>query len=108
TAEDVLFLLDGRTNSTDGSGRSIELGAPSGGGFEEGLQGTTFRRNVSAIDHLLCFRLSAGDFMTMVSDNVLLAQSLFSLLLAAEGPRLPAAPSPRAAQLRARRQHTSA
>jgi AAA family ATP:ADP antiporter len=108
TAEDVLFLLDGRTNSTDGSGRSIELGAPSVVGFEEVLQGTTFRRNVCAIDHLLCFRLSAGDFMTMVSDNVLLAQSLFSLLLTAEGPRLPAAPSPRAQRLDERATLTSA
>jgi len=96
TADDVLFLLDGRTNTTDGSGRSIELSAPAVVGFEEVLQGTTFRSNVSAIDHLLCFRLSADDFMTMVSDNVLLAQSLFSLLLSANGPRLPAAPLLRA------------
>jgi len=99
TAEDVLFLLDGRTNTTDGSGRSIELGAPAVVGFEEVLQGTTFKSSVSAIDHLLCFRLSAADFMTMVSDNVLLAQSLFSLLLSAEGPRLPAVPSPRPQRL---------
>src|SRR5262249_14737288 len=52
TAEDVLFLLDGKTNTTDGSGRSIELGAPAVFGFEEVLQGTTVRRNVNAIDHL--------------------------------------------------------
>jgi ATP:ADP antiporter, AAA family len=94
TAEDVLFLLDGKTNTTDESGGSFELGAPAVVGFEEVLQGTTFRSRVTAIDHLLCFRLSAGDFLTMVSDNVLLAQSLFSLLLSANGPRRPAAPSP--------------
>ena len=93
TADDVLFLLDGRTSATDESGRPIELGAPAVVGFEEVLQGTTFKSNVSAIDHLLCFRLSADDFMTMVSDNMLLAQSLFTLLLSANGPRLPAVPS---------------
>ena len=58
-------------------------------GFEEVLQGTAFRSTVRAIDPLLCFRIAAGDFMTMVSDNVLLAQSLFALLLANDRPRLP-------------------
>jgi CRP-like cAMP-binding protein len=95
TADDVLFLLDGRTNTTDESGRAIELCAPAVVGFEEVLQGTTFRRSVSAVDHLLCFRLSAGDFLTMVSDNVLLAQSLFSLLLATDRPPAPFVPPTR-------------
>ena len=48
-----------------------------------------------ALEATVCFRIAADDFMTMVSDNVLLAQSLFGLLLANDGPRVPfrAAPS---------------
>lgn len=94
-AEDVLFLLDGRTDVTDVSGRSIEMAAPAVVGFEEVLQGIGFRSTVRALDHLLCFRLAGADFLTMVSDNVLLAQSLFSLLLAGNQPRAPFTPPSR-------------
>ena len=96
TAEDVLFLLDGRTHVIDGTGRSSEVAAPAVIGFEEVLQGAVFRSSVRALEHLLCFRLAANDFLTMVSDNVLLAQSLFALLLASERPRAPFLPSIRA------------
>lgn len=96
TADDVLFLLDGRTHVTDAAGVSAEIAAPAVVGFEEVLQGTAFRSTVRAVDHLLCFRLAGTDFLTMVSDNVLMAQSLFSLLLAGDRPRMPFAPPSRA------------
>jgi hypothetical protein len=47
------------------------------------------RSTVRAVDATVCFRIAADDFMTMVSDNVLLAQSLFGLLLANDRPRVP-------------------
>jgi ATP:ADP antiporter, AAA family len=92
-AEDVLFLLDGRTHVIDSTGQASEIAAPAVVGFEEVLQGTTFRSSVRALEHLLCFRISATDFLTMVSDNVLLAQSLFALLLPNDRPRAPFLPS---------------
>ena len=64
-------------------------------GFEDVLQGTALRSTVRAIEPTVCFRIAADDFMTMVSDNVLLAQSLFALLLANDRPRLPFAQPPR-------------
>jgi CRP-like cAMP-binding protein len=94
-ADDVLFLLDGRVHLAGATGHSNELAAPSVLGFEEVLQGTAFRSTVRTIDPLLCFRIAAGDFMTMVSDNMLLAQSLFTLLLATEAPRMPFVPAGR-------------
>jgi CRP-like cAMP-binding protein len=57
--------------------------------FEDVLQGTALRSTVRAIEPTVCFRIAADDFMTMVSDNVLLAQGLFALLLANDRPRLP-------------------
>ena len=47
-------------------------------GFEDVLQGTALRSTVRAIEPTVCFRIAADDFMTMVSDNVLVAQSLFA------------------------------
>ena len=64
-------------------------------GFEDVLQGTALRSTVRALEPTVCFRIAADDFMTMVSDNVLLAQSLFGLLLAGDGPRVPFSPPPR-------------
>ena len=67
-------------------------------GFEDVLQGTALRSTVRALEPTVCFRIAADDFMTMVSDNVLLAQSLFGLLLANDGPRVPFSPPPQMSQ----------
>ena len=69
-----------------------EIVAPAVLGFEDVLQGTALRSTVRAVEPTVCFRIAADDFMTMVSDNVLLAQGLFALLLASDRPRLPFAP----------------
>jgi CRP-like cAMP-binding protein len=51
-------------------------------GLEEVLQGAPPAVIVRAIEPIATFRIQAADFLTMVSDNVLLAQSLFRMLLA--------------------------
>ena len=94
-AADVLFLLEGGARTTDGPTPDREILPPAVIGFEDVLQGTALRSTVRAIEPTVCFRIAADDFMTMVSDNVLLAQSLFTLLLANDRPRLPFAPPPR-------------
>src|SRR5688572_14163699 len=94
-AADVLFLLEGGARTVDGPSPDTEVVPPAVIGFEDVLQGTALRSTVRAIESTVCFRIAADDFMTMVSDNVLLAQSLFALLLANDRPRLPFAPPPR-------------
>jgi AAA family ATP:ADP antiporter len=91
-AADVLFLLEGGARTVDGPSPDVEIIPPAVIGFEEVLQGTALRSTVRAIEPTVCFRITADDFMTMVSDNVLVAQSLFALLLANDRPRLPFAP----------------
>jgi CRP-like cAMP-binding protein len=99
-AGDVLFLLEGGARTVDGPSPDAEVVPPAVIGFEDVLQGTTLRSTVCAIEPTVCFRIAADDFMTMVSDNVLLAQGLFALLLANDRPRLPfAAPPPMPADL---------
>ena len=94
-AADVLFLLEGGARTIDGPSPDGEILPPAVIGFEDVLQGTALRSTVRAIEPTVCFRIAADDFMTMVSDNVLLAQSLFALLLANDRPRLPFAQPPR-------------
>jgi ATP:ADP antiporter, AAA family len=94
-AGDVLFLLEGGARTVEGPSPDAEVVPPAVIGFEDVLQGTALRSTVRAIEPTVCFRIAADDFMTMVSDNVLLAQGLFALLLANDRPRLPfAAPPP--------------
>jgi AAA family ATP:ADP antiporter len=88
-AADVLFLLDGGARTIDGVSANTEIAPPAVIGFEDVLQGSALRSTVRAVDATVCFRIAADDFMTMVSDNVLLAQSLFGLLLANDRPRVP-------------------
>jgi CRP-like cAMP-binding protein len=66
-----------------------EIIAPAVIGFEDVLQGSSLSQTVSAFTPTVCFRIAADDFMTMVSDNVLVAQSLFGLLLGDDHPRTP-------------------
>jgi CRP-like cAMP-binding protein len=88
-AADVLFLLEGAAARVDGPSSGTEIVAPAVIGFEDVLQGTALRSTVRAIEPTVCFRIAADDFMTMVSDNVLLAQTLFALLLSSDRPRIP-------------------
>jgi ATP:ADP antiporter, AAA family len=91
-AADVLFLLEGGARTVEGPSPDVEIIPPAVIGFEDVLQGTALRSTVRAIESTVCFRITADDFLTMVSDNVLVAQSLFALLLANDRPRLPFAP----------------
>ena len=86
---DVLFLLEGGAQAVDESESNGEILPPAVIGFEDVLQGTALRSTVRAIQPTVCFRIAADDFMTMVSDNVLLAQSLFGMLLRNDRPRVP-------------------
>jgi CRP-like cAMP-binding protein/HEAT repeat protein len=81
-AEDVFFLMDGTLELIGGSGTARTVEAPAVVNFEEVLQGTPLRSTVRAMDRTIGFHVTSTAFLTMVSDNVLMAQSLFQLLLA--------------------------
>jgi len=65
-----------------------ELSAPAVANVEEVLQGIPLRNTIRAIEHTIGFRVPAPAFLTMVSDNILMAQGLFRLLLGASPYRL--------------------
>ena len=91
SVEHVECLIEGAVQATDAEGRSSEHRAPSVFGLEEALQGAPTLRTVLATEPVVSFRIRAADFMTMISDNVWLAQGLFRMLLAdRETPALPA------------------
>jgi ATP/ADP translocase/HEAT repeat protein/CRP-like cAMP-binding protein len=80
-AEDVFFLIDGTLELIDDSRATRAVAAPAVVNFEEVLQGTQLRSTVRSMNRTIGFRIASTAFLTMVSDNVLMAQRLFQLLL---------------------------
>ncbi len=87
TADAVQFVLEGAVRSSDGDETKAEYEAPAALGFEEVIEGTPVRYTIRAVDHVVCVRLGASDFLSMLSDNVGLAQGLFRMLLMSAGER---------------------
>ena len=86
--DEVFFLLEGALGARSDSGPEKELSAPAVVNVEEVLQGIPLRNTIRAIEHTIGFRVPAPVFLTMVSDNVLMAQGLFRLLLGESPYRL--------------------
>ena len=76
------FLIEGAVRMIQPSGTTSEIEAPAVLGLEDVLQGAPPTVTIRAVEPVVCFRIGAGEFMTMVSGNALLAQSLFQMLLA--------------------------
>ena len=87
-ADEVFFLLEGALEATAETGPGKELTAPAVVNVEEVLQGIPLKSTIRAIEHTVGFRVPTAVFLTMVSDNILMAQSLFRLLLGQSPYRL--------------------
>ena len=80
-ANDVQFLLEGSVHVSGADSAPCKLEAPAALAFEEMLEGSPLRHTIRAGDHAICLTLGRSEFLTMLSDNVLLAQGLFRMLL---------------------------
>jgi AAA family ATP:ADP antiporter len=81
--DEVQFLLDGRVRLSIEDGRLEESSAPAALAFEEMLEGSPLRHTIRTVDPAICLVLSGEQFRTMLSDNSLLVQGLFRMLLTA-------------------------
>jgi CRP-like cAMP-binding protein len=81
--DEVQFLLDGRVRLSSDDGTVEESCAPAALAFEEMLEGSPLRHTIRTTDPAICLVLSGEQFRTMLSDNSLLVQGLFRMLLAA-------------------------
>lgn len=92
-AEDVFCLLEGQLELVDASGVTRALAAPAVVNLEETLEGSPLRHGVRATEPTIGFRVSGNAFLAMASDNPLMTQDLFALLLTSDRPRAPFAPA---------------
>jgi len=81
----VEFLLEGVVEVTGGGGDMHRVAAPAALAFEEVLEGSVMHHTIRVVDGAICLTLGEDEFLTMLSDNVALAQGLFRMLL--ESPK---------------------
>jgi AAA family ATP:ADP antiporter len=82
-ASEVYFLLEGTVQLTAADGATAQITAPAALAFEDMLEGRPLRHAISAAEPVICLTLGVADFLTMLSDNIVMAQGLFRMLLAA-------------------------
>jgi HEAT repeat protein/CRP-like cAMP-binding protein len=83
--ESLQFLLDGKVVARRQSGETEELGAPAPLAFEEELEGSPMRSTIRAVDMAICLSLSTEEFLSLLSENVEMAQGIFRLLIDTRG-----------------------
>ncbi len=81
-ATDALhFVLDGRVSVGGSHCGPDELGAPGVIGFEDVLEGHPVRHTATALEPTITLTMTTDAFLTLVSENVEIAQGIFRLLL---------------------------
>ncbi len=80
-ATEVQFLLEGAVQLSCGHGPSRDVAAPVALAFEEVLEGASLGHTIRAVDRTVTLALGGGELLTMLSDNIVLAQGLFRVLL---------------------------
>ena len=75
------FLIDGEVRFEDGA----RMVAPGSLAFEEMLEGRPLRTSVHAVDVAVTLSLTQGEFLTLISDNIDIANGIFKMLIDAQG-----------------------
>ena len=81
TADALHFLLDGRVRLAGARAASAELSAPAVVNFEDVLEGHPVRLTATALEPTITLTMTADEFLTLVSENVEIAQGIFRQLL---------------------------
>ena len=85
TPGDVLFLLEGRVAVARRDERRQVLEPPAALAVLEMLENSHIRDTITALDRATCLAVTSDEFLTMLSDNIVLAQGLLRTLLETPG-----------------------
>jgi CRP-like cAMP-binding protein len=77
----IQFLLDGRVSAM-GKAVAHAIDAPAALGFEQLLEGSPMPHAVTASERAITLSLTADEFLTLLSENVELAEGIFRMLIA--------------------------
>jgi ATP:ADP antiporter, AAA family len=85
SAESLQFLLDGRVSVKEATGKTREVSAPDVLAFEAVLEGSPMSSTVRAVETAICLSLTTEEFLSLLSENVEIAQGIFRLLIDRRG-----------------------
>jgi len=75
------FLLDGKVAADGAADGPAGMSAPAALAFDEVLEGRPCGADIRAVDRSICLSLGADEFLTLLSENGVIAQGLFRMLL---------------------------
>jgi AAA family ATP:ADP antiporter len=84
-ATDVFLLLHGRVQLSEGDRAPAIVEAPAALALQEVLEDCRLGRTITALEPVVCLTLTAPELLTMLSDNIAMAQGFFRMLLADGG-----------------------
>jgi CRP-like cAMP-binding protein len=84
-AKEVFLLVEGTVRLTSEDEPAGTVAAPAALALEEALDHRRLRRTITAVEPVICLALAVEDLLTMLSDNIAMAQGLFRTLLAGQG-----------------------
>ena len=80
-ADTLHFVLDGRVAVTSEREGRAEVAAPGVIGFEDALEGHPVRGTATVLEPTITLTMTTDEFLTLVSENVEIAQGIFRMLL---------------------------
>jgi CRP-like cAMP-binding protein len=83
--ENIQFLLDGRVLAARPAGPTKEVAAPNVVGFEAVIEGSPAEKTIKAAETTICLSLTTEEFLSLLSENVEIAQGIFRLMIDRRG-----------------------
>jgi ATP:ADP antiporter, AAA family len=84
-ADSIQLLLDGRVAAARPDGEAKEITAPGVVGFESVIEGSPAEKTIKAIETTIALSLTTDEFLSLISENVEIAQGIFRLMLDRRG-----------------------
>ena len=85
SVEAIQFILDGRLAGTRPGGDTKEVTAPSVVGFESIIEGSPAQKTMKAVEMTIALALTSEEFLSLLSENVEIAQGIFRLMVERRG-----------------------
>jgi CRP-like cAMP-binding protein/HEAT repeat protein len=85
SVDTIQFLLDGKVAAARPGGEVKEIAAPNVVGFEAVIEGSPAQKTMKAIDTTIALSLSTDEFLSLLSENVEIAQGIFRLMIERRG-----------------------
>jgi hypothetical protein len=79
--DSIQFVLDGRLSGTRPDGDTKEVVAPGVVGFEAVIEGSPAQKTMKAAEMTTALALTSEEFLSLLSENVEIAQGIFRLLV---------------------------